>query len=391
MVRHWREYGVKRSTIAVYLQWIQRFETECRRQGLTAKSQLTSERVTEFSRRYAHRRGIDAHGAHAGARGALYSWACALSELGHDLPAWAEPAPSRRTLSPLAREFIQFQVCHRGIAARSEQKQGKHVMRFLGWLRSRRRRVSRLRLRDVDAFVIELRKRYARITVADYCSTVRAFVRFLHRTGRLTSDFSSSIAAPIVRSGERPPRALPWNDVQRLLRGVDRSTPIGRRDYALLLMMAVYGMGAAEVLALHLEDLDWSAARVSVRRPKTGAAVLLPLLPAVARAVVAYLRRGRPRHSPTRRLFVRMRAPHQPLSSSAVRHIMKARAHEAGIFGRFLGGHALRHSHAGRQIDLGAPPKVISDILGHRRPESTSAYVCIATDQLRTVALPVPR
>lgn len=264
-------------------------------------------------------------------------------------------------------------------------------MGFLEWLRSRRRPISRLRLRDVDAFVIELRKKYARRTVADYCSTLRAFLRFLHGTGRLTSDVSSSVAAPVVRSGERPPRALPWSDVQRLLRRVDRSTPVGRRDYAVLLLMAVYGMGAAEVLSLHLEDLNWNAARVSVRRPKTGTAVLLPLLPAVARALVVYLRQGRPRHAPTRKLFVRMRAPHQPLSSSAVRHIMKTRAHEAGISGRFLGGHALRHSHAGRQIDQGATPKVVSDILGHRRSESTSAYVRIATNQLRAVALSVPR
>jgi integrase len=156
-------------------------------------------------------------------------------------------------------------------------------------------------------------------------------------------------------------------------------------------MMAVYGMGAAEVLALHLEDFNWGAARVSVRRPKTGAAVLLPLLPAVARAVVTYLRRGRARHASTRRLFVQIRAPHEPLTSSAVRHIMKTRAREAGISGQFLGGHALRHSHAGRQIDQGAIPKVVSDILGHRRPESTSAYVRIATEQLRAVALSVPR
>jgi integrase/recombinase XerD len=381
---------VKRSTIAVYLQWVERFETDCRRQGLPAESQLTSKRVGRFARLYARRRGIDARGAHAGARSALHSWACALSELGHELPVWVDPTPSRPALSPLTREFVQFQVCHRGIAAKSEEKQGKHVMGFLGWLRSRRRRVSHLRLRDVDAFVIDLRRRYARRTVADYCSSLRAFIRFLHRTGRLTSDFSSSVASPVIRSGERPPRALPWADVQRLLRGVDRSTPIGRRDYALLLTMTVYGMGAAEVLALHLEDLNWSASQLSVRRPKTGTAVQLPLLPAVARAVVAYLRRGRARHASTRRLFIRMHAPHQPLTSSAIRHIMKTRAHEAGISGRFLGGHALRHSHAGRQIDLGAAPKVVSDILGHRRPESTSAYVSIATDQLRAVALSVP-
>jgi integrase/recombinase XerD len=391
VVRIWRDHQVKDSTIAVYLHWVERFDRECRSRGVSLESQLTADRVAEFARRYAGRRGIEPHGAHAGARSALFAWVCALSALGHELPPWATPAAPDRAYPPLIQEFLDFQVRHRGIAPASSEKQAKHLLAFLGWLRVRRRPLARVELRDVDAFVVRLRQRYARTTVADFCSTLRAFLGFLYRTGRLPSDLACSVAAPIVRRGERPPRALPWQAVQRILAAIDRSTPVGCRDYTLLLLMAVYGMGAAEVIGLRLDDLEWTKERLRVRRPKTRVETLLPLLPAVARALATYLQRGRPRHTPARHLFVQMRAPHGELSSAAVRHLLKTRAHAAGIAGRFLGGHALRHSHAGRQMDLGAPPKVVSDILGHRRPESTSAYVRIATDRLRAVALRVPR
>ncbi len=130
VVRHWREYGVKRSTIAVYLRWVQRFEDECRRQGVAVESQLTSRRVAQFAQRYARSRGLDAHGTHAAARGALHSWACALAELGDDLPVWVDPTPSRPDPSRLTREFVQFQVWSRCTHCRPEFKR---FWRHLHW------------------------------------------------------------------------------------------------------------------------------------------------------------------------------------------------------------------------------------------------------------------
>jgi len=131
---------------------------------------------------------------------------------------------------------------------------------------------------------------------------------------------------------------------------------------------------------------------VHVVRPKTGVEFLLPLLPAVARALASYLRRGRPRHARTRHLFITMRAPHQQLACSVtIRHILHTHAQRAGVTAPFMGTHVLRHTHACRQMELGTRTKVIGDILGHRDPESTSAYLRVATAQLRQVALQVPK
>ncbi len=146
--------------------------------------------------------------------------------------------------------------------------------------------MAELDLADIDAFIVGCRHHDARTTVADMASSLRGFLRFLHATGCLAVDLASSVMAPVVRRGERPLRALPWEEALRILRAVDRSTAGGRRDYALLLLMSVYGLGAGEALHLHLEDIDWRGAILHVTRPKTGVSVQLPLLPAVARVLV---------------------------------------------------------------------------------------------------------
>jgi integrase/recombinase XerD len=157
-------------------------------------------------------------------------------------------------------------------------------------------------------------------------------------------------------------------------------------------MMSTYGFGAGEVIRLRFDDVDWTADTLRVVRPKTGVAFTLPLLPAIARALASYLRDGRPPNTPTRHLFVRMKMPFGPLvSSSAIRHIVVKHARAAGLDAPYLGSHVLRHSNATRQVDLGIHPQVLSDLLGHRDPESISAYVRIATETLRDVSLPVPR
>jgi integrase/recombinase XerD len=169
-------------------------------------------------------------------------------------------------------------------------------------------------------------------------------MRFMLSSGRMTVDLAPSIVGPIVRPAERPHRALPWEDVQRILRAIDRSTRCGRRDYALLLMMSTYGMGAGEIIRLMLDDVDWQATTVRVHRPKTGAEFLLPLLPAVSRALANYLRRGRPVHARTRNLFITMCAPHKALACSVtIRHILHTHARRAGVSAPFLGTHVLRH------------------------------------------------
>jgi integrase/recombinase XerD len=221
---------------------------------------------------------------------------------------------------------------------------------------------------------------------------VRSFSRFLLASGRIRVDLADAVISPVQPRLTRPLRALPWEDVQRLLLAVDTSSPGGLRDHAMLLMMSTYGFGAGEVTRLQLQDIDWSAGTLKVTRPKTGVNFVLPLLPPVAKVLAKYLRQGRPPHTPTRHLFVQMKVPFGTIaSSSAVRHIIIKHAKAAGIQASYLGSHVLRHSNAARQLDVGTQAQVLSDILGHRDSESLSSYVRIATQSLREVSLPVPR
>jgi integrase len=145
------------------------------------------------------------------------------------------------------------------------------------------------------------------------------------------------------------------------------------------------------VCHLQLADIDWRASTLRVVRKKTGVQTLLPLLPAVARALAAYLRHGRPRTRAAREVFVALLAPVRPLGSTAIWHLVAKYAREGGVSAPFLGSHALRHSHVCRQIDQGVPPKILSDILGQADPNSVSVYTRVAMRRLRAVALPVPR
>jgi integrase len=279
----------------------------------------------------------------------------------------------------------------RGCTGRTVAVQRFYVEHLLKFLRSRKRSLRRLRLIDIDALLLERQPHWSIRTRADLCAAVRGFLRFLHATGRMKVDLSGAVLTPRIRRENSPPRALPWPDVQRILRRIEHTTPLGRRDYALLLMMSVYGCGAGEIIRLALADIDWRAGIVHLQRPKTGVQIQLPLLPAVASALSDYLCDGRPVHAPTRAVFVRMKPPHVALAaSSAVRHILGRWAVRAGVRAAFLGSHALRHAHACRQMELGTRPKLIGDILGHRDPQSTGAYLRVATSRLRALALPVP-
>jgi integrase len=165
-------------------------------------------------------------------------------------------------------------------------------------------------------FVRALAARLSKRTVADTCSSLRAFLRFLHMTGRLPTDLAGGVIAPRYRIDERPPRCLPWSDVQKILRGISRTAAPGKRDYAIVLLLATYGLGAAEVLGIRLEDVDWQGGVLRVCRPKTKVSIELPLLPAVAQALSAYLRWERPPARSVPHIFLRENMPYEPITSA---------------------------------------------------------------------------
>jgi site-specific recombinase XerD len=353
-------------------------------------AQLTAAEAGRFATREADRRQINRDEAQRMALLSLHVWSMSLTGLGVHLPAWSEPKAIFPPLSPVLTEYAAFRHAHSNAKDVSIKQEIKEIAPWLCFLHSRHRKLRATRLNDVDAFLLKLRRRYAVGSVARRMSSLRLFFRFLHSTGRMRHDLASSIQCP-PRRRVQPPRALPWSDVQRILRAIDRSTRLGLRDYAMLLLMSLYGLGSAEVIGLKLEDVHWPMNTLTVRRPKTGVEIQLPLLPAAARVLAAYLRKARPPDAPTRSLFVRSQMPHVAFTSSTIRFAIRCYAAKAGMPKQVLGGHVLRHSHASRQVDQHAPPRVLSSILGHLDPESTSAYTRVAVERLRGIALPVPR
>jgi site-specific recombinase XerD len=392
VVQLWRKGHLSTGTIVIYLQWTRRFGKYCVERKLLETEQLTAVGVWRFIRAYvgARLRGRpSAQNSRNLASNALHAWACALRALGTPLPSWRDKQTPY--LSPLVREYCHYRRVHNGISDSTLVRDVETARGFLKQLRRERRSIRRVTLADVDMFVRELAARVSKRTVADTCSSLRAFLRFLKMTGRLSTDLAGGVIAPRYRTDERPPRNLPWSEVQRILRSISRAAPPGKRDYAMLLLLATYGLGAAELLAIRLEDLDWRNGVLRVRRPKTNIPIELPLLPAVAKALTAYLRWERPPARSVHSLFLRRNMPYEPITSSAIRYRIRHYARLAGVADKVIGAHAFRHSHASRQIDSSANIKVVSDILGHRSSSSTSVYVRVALKRLRTVALQVPR
>lgn len=391
MLRVWRaDRCVQDSSTVLYLQWIKRFRAYCARYELDERAELRLIGAQRFIASYARLRGLDARRLGA-ARTALYALSRVYQVMALHPPAWQPPRPVSPPATTLLREYADHLARHRGNPERTVRHRLAHVEKLTAHLAGIGKTWETMALTDIDAFLIECAERYARSTVSDLAGSARSFASFLLATGRISADLAASIVSPLQPKFERPRRALPWEDVQRLLRAVGRSSPRGLRDYALLLLMSTYGFGAGEVIRLQLHDIDWKAATLKVVRPKTGVAFTLPLLPSAAKALAFYLRDGRPPSIPHRYVFVCMKMPFSRLAaSSAIRHILVKHAKKAGVNAPYLGSHVLRHSNAARQVDLGIRPRVLSDLLGHRDPRSISAYVRIAAETLREVSLPVP-
>jgi len=389
VARVWRTSGRRASTIYAYLLAVRRYRRYCANRKLGELDGLTLLGSRVFAAAYARTHRCGRVLALKMSRSALRAWAIALARLGRSVPRWTPPAP-QPVLLPLVQRYVDYRRRHAGVAEATLHHEIEFAGNFLRFLERRHRRISDVCLADVDDFVGHLGRRMTPKTVSGWCSVLRMFFRFLRSIGKVRGDLASAIQGPKVLLCDRPPKTLTKQELHRLLASISRGHSSGRRAFAVLLLMISYGLGAAEVSALDLDAVDWRAHTIRVRRPKTGTTTLLPLSPAVARAVVAYLRRGRPPTASSRALFVQRAMPHVRMSPSAVRHCVRDHARAAGVRGG-IGAHVLRHTHAGLQIEGGASAKVVGDILGHRDPSSTSAYVRVALGRLRALSLPVPR
>lgn len=220
-------------------------------------------------------------------------------------------------------------------------------------------------------------------------STLRSFLRFLWQTGDIDRDLAAAI--PPIRRWRLVdvPKYLKAAEVAHLLASVDRTSASGRRNYAILLLLARLGLRAGEVVRLELEDLDWRAGELTVRG-KGSVHARLPLPRDAGAALATYLRTDRPTCG-TRRVFVCLKAPHRGLGHSAtVSTLVHCALNRAGLTPPTTGAHLLRHSLATDLLRHGTSLGDIGEVLRHRLRQTTEIYAKVDVDRLRTLAQPWP-
>jgi site-specific recombinase XerD len=219
-------------------------------------------------------------------------------------------------------------------------------------------------------------------------TALRSFLRYARYRGDTTLDLAAAV--PVVANWSMPsiPRAISADQTRQLLASINRQTAVGRRDYAILLLLARLGLRAGEIAFLELDDIDWGAGQLSVHG-KSGQRNELPLPTDVGKAIAAYLQHGRPK-SASRRVFLRARAPITGFGRSGVGSLVRHSLQRAGIDAPTRGAHQFRHGLATQMLNHGASLSEIGELLGHRHPQTSKIYTMVDIKALRTLALPWP-
>ena len=351
-----------------------------------SRSKLTDldERMVE---RYLRYRG-GKQSIQPGDRAALKRWLSVLRDAGSIAPAALLPITSQ---DQIFEEFGDYLRRERGLAPKSIVRHQPFIRRFL-------HEVCPAGVGDLGRIsqeeVIRYIERHARDWSAEsgkaMCWSLRAFLRYLHHKG--LNPLALAGCVPSIRQWKLAslPTYLSTAQVQKVLHGCDRATAMGRRDYAILMMLAKLGLRADEVATLTLDDVDWRSGEMLVRA-KGRQRARMPIPPDVGAAVVAYLRDGRPKSS-CRRLFLRTLAPNVGFASGcAITMIAKTALERAGIRGyAHQGAHFFRHSLATELLRSGATLSEIGQLLRHESHDTTRIYAKVDVDALRTLSLPWP-
>jgi len=299
----------------------------------------------------------------------------------------AVPTPAQR----VRQQFEQHLRCERGLAAASILLYGDAVGRFLKHIFGDGDvRLAQLRAADVVRFVQAEAARLQHAKRAKVMTTaLRSFLQYGRYRGEIAGDLHACVPTVADWSMAGIPRAISASQVSSVLASCDRRTGSGRRDYAMLLLLARLGLRASEVVDLRFEDLDWDEGVIRIRGPAQRCD-RLPVPTDVGAALADYLRNVRPACA-ARNVFIRSHAPHSALRGpSAVSCVVGRALRRASIEAPTQGAHLLRHSLATQMLGSGASLAEIAEILRHRNVQTTTIYAKVDLASLRALALPWP-
>jgi site-specific recombinase XerD len=283
--------------------------------------------------------------------------------------------------------FLEYLRDEKGLRETSIKHYQHYLRQFASYLQKvKLKDLKHLSPNILSGFVAEYSPRVGLPGLRNCCGVLRVFLRYLHREKILAKDITGTVEYPQMFRLSGIPRSITWKEVHQVLEQVDRRTPTGKRDYAILLLLVTYGLRAREVAALRLDDLDWRNDRLRIPERKAGHSTAYPLSSVVGEAIIDYLKNGRPQ-TEDRHLFFRSQAPCVPIGHAAVSSRAAHYLRKAGIQIPRAGSHTLRHTCVQRLVDADFSLKVIGDYVGHRSPASTQIYSKVAIEALRQLAL----
>lgn len=243
-------------------------------------------------------------------------------------------------------------------------------------------------LEDIDKYIEHYTvNKIQRNTLKEYLCCIRVYLRYAAEKGWCITDLHKALITPKVYSEENLPYFLPWDKVQKLLQTVKEQTgKSALRDYAVFMLLAMYGLRCSEVANLRVCDIDWRKEQIYIKRAKNCRPQVLPLLHNVGEAIIAYLKQGRPNDVESDRLFFCTPAPIRPISCNAIASVVYRYLKSIQIDIKHKGPHCLRHSHATFLINEGQTLKDVGDLLGHKSMEATRVYAKVDLNSLRDVS-----
>jgi len=243
--------------------------------------------------------------------------------------------------------------------------------------------------RQVHAFFAECGQGKADTTRGQIHATLKTFFAFCTRQGYVAGHLADAVPKVFRYRLANVPRHISEQDAQKLLDSIDRSTPAGRRDYAIILLLHTYGVRGAHIRSLRLEDIQWRHSRIRFRSCKGGKEIIDPLTNQVGESLLDYLRYGRPKTAYCE-VFLTAHAPFHPIKADNLYTMIDTRMHSVGTTGTASGPHAFRHAFATCMLNAGQSLKAIADMLGHRDVNSTFIYTKVDFETLKQLPLDWP-
>lgn len=299
-----------------------------------------------------------------------------------------EPPPECDAVEGVVSRYRDYLLSERGLTPGTVEGYVHLARRFLSFRSDGQQlNLAGMTVADVVAFVLASCPGRARGSAKLIVTVTRSVLGWLHLTGLV--EVSLAGAVPSVAGWKLPglPRALTPAQLRALLGACDRGTSTGRRDYAIVLLLARLGLRSGEVARLGLEDIDWHAGELRIVG-KGNRGESLPLPADVGAAITAYLRRGRPASAEGRSVFIRVHAPHRALTAGGVGNVVNAAGQRAGL--GHVHAHQLRHSAATAMLRAGSPLAEVGQVLRHRMPLTTAIYAKVDQDALAVLARPWP-